>query len=180
MERSGTVVLVLDEHWTVRSAGRLSWQRTRAWIEVFSSAERTKSRLPRRFPVPLAREEVGQAGRLRLEVSGAREDPRAVPPTPHRVLGEPAPHRSTGDLGDDPTRLRLREDCLAHAAGSTERRAGSATRRRSLSRRPQPQGDTPVAGLFSAVPPGPKALEIEAFAPRRDDLVGDIPSCDPR
>src|SRR5579863_4567863 len=32
------------------AGARVWWQRTRAWIEVFSSAEITKSRLPNRFP----------------------------------------------------------------------------------------------------------------------------------
>lgn len=49
-EGATPVVLVLDAHVPGGGGASVGWQRWRAWIEVFSSAEITKSRFPRAFP----------------------------------------------------------------------------------------------------------------------------------
>ncbi|MGH7383501.1 MAG: hypothetical protein ACREKR_14990 [Candidatus Methylomirabilales bacterium] len=68
--------------------GRLGWQRHRAWIEVFSSAEMTNSPTFQFLALEAALAEVQDYGGLGREVRVTRKDPRAVEPRADRVLAE--------------------------------------------------------------------------------------------
>jgi hypothetical protein len=111
--------------------GLVGWQRMRAWMEVFSSADSTSSCGPSAGPASGGRTRPAPRAALSCGVGVAREGPRAVGPGADGVTGQPAPDGGAGDLGADAVGdhlgAQVRHTCSRDKG--TPRRAGRSQAR---------------------------------------------------
>jgi hypothetical protein len=80
-----------------RPGGSVGRQRQRAWIEVFSSAQTTKSRLPKGLPSKMRAYRSNTTAALAVKSGSAGKYPGAVQPGADGVAVQDAPHRGCRD-----------------------------------------------------------------------------------